>query len=162
MKRFLCGRCKFIAYLNPCVVAGAIPMRRGKILLLRRGIEPMKGSWTFPAGYVEIGETVADAAVREAKEETRVTIKTERVLGVYSYDFSGVAVVVYLAKYVSGKAGTTPESLEVREFLPSEIPWHDLAFPSTRDALTDWAAQHKRSAASRASDGKKRRKRSPR
>ncbi len=136
--RLFCGKCESITYLNPRVVAGAIPLRKGKIVLLRRGIPPMKGYWTFPAGYVEIGETVWRAAIREAKEETRITIDPHKLLGVYSYKFGGVAVVVYEAKVTGGRARATPEALEVREFHPSDIPWDELAFQSTRDALKDW------------------------
>ncbi len=113
-------------------------------MLLRRGIEPMKGLWTFPAGHAELGETVWDAAIRETKEETRVNILPQKLLGVYSYKFGGAAMVVYEAKITGGRPGTTQESLEVREFYPSDIPWDELAFRSTRDALKDWVKRHRR------------------
>src|SRR5438874_2458542 len=84
-ERLFCSSCGFIAYLNPQVVAGAIPEKGGKILLLRRGIEPMKHFWTFPAGFVELGESVPEGAARETLEETGIDIKIGPLAGVYSY-----------------------------------------------------------------------------
>lgn len=138
-KRLRCSQCGFIAYLNPVPVAGAIPHRNGKILLLRRGIEPAKSAWTFPAGFVELGESVRQAAIRETKEEVGVKIVPGEVLGIYSYSDAGVATIVYLAEVVGGSIRNSIEAEEVREFFPQEIPWHELAFRSTRDALKDWA-----------------------
>ncbi len=143
-RRLYCRKCGKVAYLNPRVVAGAIPVRKGRVVLLRRGIPPREGYWTFPGGYVETGETVASAAVRETREETLIRVSADQVLGVYSYDFSGTVVVVYTATVLSGKGRATPESLEVREFHPSEIPWDNLAFDSTRDALKDWVRKHRK------------------
>src|SRR3989338_3955048 len=84
-RRLHCPACDFIAYLNPPVVAGAIPEKGGKILLLRRGIDPARHAWAFPAGFVELGEAGAEAAVREAREETGVEIEVGGIIGVYSY-----------------------------------------------------------------------------
>lgn len=137
-ERLVCPACGYIVYLNPQVVAGAVPCDRGKILLLRRGIEPARGAWTFPAGFVELGETVAEAAVRETKEETGVEIEVRGLLGVYSYSEFGVVTVVYLADVVGGLPQTSHEALEIREFSPDHIPWAELAFWSTKDALKDW------------------------
>jgi ADP-ribose pyrophosphatase YjhB (NUDIX family) len=137
--RLVCSSCRLISYLNPKVVAGAIPLSPdGRILLLRRGIEPCLGAWTFPAGFVELGETVAQAARREAHEETGADIRVGEVLGVYSYDGIGVVMVIYHAEWSGGHARTSREAMEVREFHAGEIPWDDLAFRSTGDALRDW------------------------
>ncbi len=140
-RRLVCGHCGTVAYLNPRVVAGALPVKNGKVLLLVRGIPPRKGYWTFPGGFVELGETVSAGAVRETREEVKMRVAVESLLGAYSYPFTGTVVVVYSAKVLSGKGTPTSEALEVGWFKPSEIPWDQLAFHSTRDALTDWLRQ---------------------
>ena len=137
-ERLHCAACGFIAYLNPPVVAGAIPETRGKILLLRRGIEPALHAWTFPAGFVELGESVAEAAVRETREETGVEIQVGKIIGVYSYSDAGVVTVVYRAKVVGGAQKITREAEEIAEFTKKTIPWKELAFRSTGEALKDW------------------------
>ncbi len=136
--RKICPGCGFIFYLNPKVVAGAVPRQDERIWLVRRNIEPSWGSWTFPAGYVDLGERVPDAAIRETYEETRLDIRLDGLLNVYSYANVGIVMVVYRATVIGGIAGVTPESQEVRAFYLNEIPWNRLAFPSTRDALTDY------------------------
>ena len=137
-KRLFCSQCGHIAYLNPFVVAGAIPEDRGKVLLLRRGIEPMKHFWTFPAGFVELGESVLNGAIRETLEETGAKIKIKDLLGVYSYSDHITVNVIYRAKVTGGTLRTCPESEEVRWFPKSKIPWRELAFRSTQEALADW------------------------
>jgi 8-oxo-dGTP diphosphatase len=136
--RKVCSGCGFIFYLNPKVVAGAVPRQDGRIWLVRRNIEPSSGCWTFPGGYVDLGETIADAAIRETHEETLLHIRLDGLLNVYSYANAGIVLVAYRATVVGGVAGITPESREVRAFRIADIPWPDLAFPSTRDALTDF------------------------
>lgn len=136
--RKTCSLCGFIYYLNPKVVACAIPCQNGRIWLLRRNVEPGRGRWTFPGGYVDLGERVPDAAVRETKEETLLEIRLDDLLNVYSYEKAGIVLVVYLATVTGGMAATTPESQEVRAFGLDEIPWDELAFPSTREALSEY------------------------
>ena len=136
--RKICSGCGFIFYLNPKVVAGAVPRQNGRIWLVRRNVEPSWGSWTFPGGYVDMGERVTDAAVRETLEETRLNIRLDGLLNVYSYANVGIVLVVYRATVIGGVAGATPESQEVKSFRPEDIPWNDLAFPSTREALADY------------------------
>lgn len=137
--RKACSGCSFIFYLNPKVVAGAVPRQDERIWLLRRNIEPGVGRWTFPGGYVDLGERVTDAAIRETREETLLDIEIEGLLNVYSYEQVGVVLVVYRAIVVGGNPGITSESQEVRAFGLDEIPWDHLAFPSTRDALADYS-----------------------
>ncbi|MBN1570993.1 MAG: NUDIX hydrolase [Acidobacteria bacterium] len=137
-RRKICTGCGFIFYLNPKVVAGAIPRQQDRIWLARRNIEPSSGSWTFPAGYVDLGESVPDAAIRETREETLLDIRLDGLLNVYSYADAGVVLVAYCATVIGGVAGITPESREVRDFSIEDIPWTELAFRSTRDALTDY------------------------
>ena len=137
-RRKVCSVCGFIFYVNPKVVAGAIPREEERIWLVRRSIEPSPGNWTFPGGYVDLGERVPDAAVRETFEETRLHVRLDSLLNIYSYETAPIVLVVYNATVIGGIAGVTPESQEVRAFQLDEIPWADLAFPSTRDALTDY------------------------
>ena len=136
--RKVCTACGFIFYLNPKVVAGAVPRQGDRIWLVRRNVEPSLGGWTFPGGYVDMGERVPDAAVRETYEETKLTIRLDALLNLYSYVNVGVVLVVYRATVIDGTAETGPESQEVRAFALREIPWTDLAFPSTREALADY------------------------
>jgi ADP-ribose pyrophosphatase YjhB (NUDIX family) len=142
--RKICSGCGFVFYLNPKVVAGAVPRQGSKIWLLRRNIDPAMGSWTFPGGYVDLGETVPNAAIREAFEETRLRIDLDGLLNIYSYENVGIVLVVYRATVIGGIAETTPESQEVRAFGIEDIPWGELAFPSTRDALRDYVHYEQR------------------
>ncbi len=136
--RKVCSGCGFIFYLNPKVVAAAIPRQKDQIWLLRRNIDPALGSWTFPGGYVDLGESVPEAAIRETLEETRLDIRLDGLLNIYSYAHVGIVIVVYRATVTGGAAAVTPESQEVRTFDLEEIPWSSLAFPSTREALADY------------------------
>ncbi|HZT95326.1 MAG TPA: NUDIX hydrolase [Chloroflexota bacterium] len=135
-ERLVCPE-NHILYENPTVVAGTIPFSDGRVWLLRRAIEPRAGTWTFPAGYMEIGESVEDAASRETLEEICLEVEIGRLLNVYSWPETSIVFVVYLAE-ASGLAAAGDEALEVRAFAPSEIPWDDLAFRSTHEALKDW------------------------
>jgi ADP-ribose pyrophosphatase YjhB (NUDIX family) len=133
--RLVCRACEFVFFLNPKVAAGTLFQIEGKLVLLKRAIEPGYGKWGFPSGYVDRGETVVDAAIRETREEAGVNVELRELLGVYSYSGSPIVVVVYAADIVSGEPRADDESLEVDLFDASEIPWEELAFPSTRDAL---------------------------
>ncbi|MDM7998300.1 MAG: NUDIX hydrolase [Acidobacteriota bacterium] len=141
--RKICSGCGYIYYLNPKVVAGAVPRQEDRIWLVRRSIEPSSGCWTFPAGYVDLGESVPEAAVRETREETLLDIRLDGLLNVYSYASVGIVLIAYCATVIGGIAGPTPESEEVRAFRIEDIPWLSLAFPSTRDALKDYVAFNK-------------------
>jgi ADP-ribose pyrophosphatase YjhB (NUDIX family) len=134
----VCSSCGYIYFLNPKVVAGSLPIQAGRVILFRRGIEPAYGRWTFPAGYVDLGETVEDAAVREAREEIGLTIEPIRLLNLYSYHGAESVVAVYLAQVVDGEPRPGKEALECNSFDAQRIPWNDLAFRSTQDALRDW------------------------
>jgi len=108
--------------------------------LLRRGTEPARGSWTFPGGYVDRAEPVPEAAARETFEEVRLQVVITSLLGVYSAAGNPVVMVVYRGTIRAGQPQTGPEALEVRWFAAAEIPWDELAFPSTAAALGDWSA----------------------
>lgn len=136
--RLVCAACGFVFYLDPKVAVGAICRNDAGILLLRRGIEPGYGRWVFPGGYVDRGETLEEAARREALEEIGAEIRLTRLLNVYSYAGSPVVVVVYEAEMTGGALRGGEEALEVRPFAPEDIPWDELAFRSTREALREY------------------------
>jgi ADP-ribose pyrophosphatase YjhB (NUDIX family) len=133
--RLVCQACSFVFYQNPKLAACAITTVGDRVVLLRRAIEPQRGKWVFPGGFVDRGETVAAAAVRETREEICLAVEVEDLVGVFSYPGNDVVVVVYAARLVSGQPAVGDECLEVRTFAPDEIPWDELAFPSTREAL---------------------------
>jgi 8-oxo-dGTP diphosphatase len=137
-KRLVCQACSFIFYQDPKVVAGTVIMLDGGIVLLKRGVEPALGKWVFPGGYVDRGESVQDAAVRETREESQLDVKLGPLLNVYSYPRSPNVIVVYTAEVVGGRLTAADESVDARIFAPQDVPWHELAFDSTRDALNDF------------------------
>ena len=137
-ERLVCATCGFVFYLDPKVAACTITMLDGGIVLLRRAIEPSLGKWVFPGGFVDRGETVAAAAVRETLEEVNLRVSLTGILDAYSYAGSQVVVIVYAAEVVGGRLAACDECLEVGTFPPEEIPWDDLAFESTRAALRDY------------------------
>lgn len=137
-QRLVCQRCSFIFYLDPKVVAGTIFTLDQQVVLLRRGVEPAIGKWVFPGGYVDRGESVREAAVRETKEECDLDVRLRSVLDVYSYPQSPNVIIVYAAEVIGGELKAQDESVEAQSFTALEIPWQELAFPSTRDALRDY------------------------
>jgi 8-oxo-dGTP diphosphatase len=136
--RPVCPACGFIWYQDPKVAACTIPSLDGRIVLVRRGITPARGLWVFPGGYMDRGETVAEAAVRETEEEAGLEVSVRDLLGVYSYADTIVVVVVYRVDVVGGVLRAGAECLEAQGFPPADIPWDELAFPSTRDALQEF------------------------
>ena len=133
-----CPQCGYGAYYNPKPVACAIPTTAdGEIILMRRATEPSRGRWTMPGGFVDLGESVEDAAVRECREELAIAIELRDLVGVYSRAQDRIVVVVYGA-HARGTPQPTDEALEVRAFVPSDIPWPDLAFWSDERALRDY------------------------
>ncbi len=136
--RLVCQRCSFIFYLDPKVIAGTIFTIDGGIALLRRGVEPAINKWVFPGGYVDRGESVRDAAIRETQEEANVEVRLRGLLDVYSYPRSPNVIVVYAAEVIGGELKACDESVEARAFTPADIPWEELGFDSTKDALQDY------------------------
>jgi ADP-ribose pyrophosphatase YjhB (NUDIX family) len=137
-KRLVCQSCSFIFYQDPKVVAGTIFMLDGGIVLLKRGVEPSLGKWVFPGGYVDRGEAVHYAAIRETREECNLDVKLGPLLNVYSYPRTANVIVVYTAEVIGGMLAASDESVDARVFSANEIPWDELAFDSTRDALRDY------------------------
>ncbi|MBM3554322.1 MAG: NUDIX domain-containing protein [Alphaproteobacteria bacterium] len=137
-ERDVCGQCGFIHYVNPKVVAGAVIVEEGKVLLCRRAIQPRRGYWTIPAGFMEVGETVEDGAKREAQEEAMARISLDGLLGLYSIPRIGQVQAIFRARLIEPGFGVGQESLEARLFAWDEIPWTELAFPSVHWALNHW------------------------
>jgi ADP-ribose pyrophosphatase YjhB (NUDIX family) len=136
-QRIACPHCGYVAYYNPKPVAAAIPVDGdGRVVLLRRGFDPGRGRWTFPGGFVELGESVQDAACRETEEELGIAIALGPLVGVYSSAEERVVLIVYRAEPL-GEPRTTPEATEIGRFDPAAIPWDELAFWSTERALRD-------------------------
>lgn len=143
-KRLVCtsAACGFIFYLDPKIAVGTIIRAdgRGRIVLVRRAIEPGLGKWVFPGGYVDRGEELTLAAIREAREEAGLDVRLDYLVNLYSYAGRVPIVIVYAATAVGGALAVDDESSEVRAFDPAEIPWDELAFRSTREALRDYLA----------------------
>jgi len=127
-----------ITWRNPRVVVGTLPVLGGRVHLARRAIEPGVGRWTYPGGFLEIGEAAAEGARRETEEETELLVEIGRLIGVYSRPHVGIVTIVYEAAVVGGRAEPAAESTEVRAFTPDDIPWDELAFSTAESALRDW------------------------
>lgn len=139
--RLQCEGCGFIHYLNPRVVAAIIVSYAGKILLQQRAVEPRAGYWTFPGGFLEVGETVEAGASRETLEEVGLEVTPRTLVGVYSRPQVGIVLVAYEAEASSEAAIVgDAESQQVRWFDADAIPWDELAFETTAAALRDWLA----------------------
>jgi ADP-ribose pyrophosphatase YjhB (NUDIX family) len=134
-ERLTCPDCGFVAYENPKIVVGSVVSEGGRILLCRRAIEPRRGFWTLPAGYMELNETAAAGAVREAWEEARARITVEALLAVYDVVRISQVQLIWRARLDDPAIAPGPESLEVGLFRWEEIPWDALAFPTVRWAL---------------------------
>ena len=138
LRRPVCEDCGFVAYSNPRLAAGAIAMVDGGIVLLRRANEPQKGRWVFPGGFVERGEEVSAAAIRETLEEVRLRVGLTGILDAYSFPGQDVVIVVYAAHVLSGRPEVGDETEAVACFKPEDIPWEELGFDTTRAALRDY------------------------
>lgn len=138
-ERLVCTRCGQVIYLDPKIAVGTIIRAAdGRLVMVRRAIEPGYGLWVFPGGYVDRGEDVTDAAIREAREEAGVEVELEKLVNIYSYGRRSLIVLVYSARLVSGELCTDEECLEARLFRADELPWDKLAFDSTTRGLRDY------------------------
>ena len=141
--RLVCAACEFVFYLDPKVAVGTIiEATGGGIVLVRRGIDPGYGKWVFPGGYVDRGEEVRVAAIRETREETGLEVRIEGLINVYSYPGRTPVLLVFAASIIGGEmhAADAEECTEIRAFGRAEIPWDELAFHSTRQSLLDYFA----------------------
>jgi ADP-ribose pyrophosphatase YjhB (NUDIX family) len=142
-ERMICADCGHIDYQNPKVVVGTVVALDGKVLMCRRAIEPRRGFWTLPAGYLELGETLEEGAAREAMEEATAAISLDGILAVFSVARIGQVQVIFRGRFSHPdrpQFASGPESLEVALFDWDEIPWSDVAFPTVRWALDAWNA----------------------
>jgi ADP-ribose pyrophosphatase YjhB (NUDIX family) len=138
-ERPVCTRCGFIFYLDPKIAVGTIiTATAGGIVLVRRAIEPGYGKWVFPGGYVDRGESLTSAAIREAREECGLDVRLDGLVNLYSYPGRAPVIVVYAATAIGGTLCIDEESLEVTEVSRAAIPWDDLAFRSTHEGLRDY------------------------
>lgn len=138
-ERAVCQRCGHIHYINPKVVVGAVCTHADRLLLCRRAIEPRRGFWTIPAGFMENGETAEEGAAREAMEEACADISLTRLLAVYSIKRIDQVQLLFAARLRSADVAAGLESLEVKLVTWDAIPWDDLAFPSVH-----WVLEHAR------------------
>src|SRR6202140_3549117 len=135
----VCARCGFIFYLDPKIAVGTIIKVAGdRIVLVRRAIEPGYGKWVFPGGYVDRGEPLTVAAIREAREECGLDVRLDNLVNVYSYPGRAPVIIVYAATAVGGTLCVDDECLETAELDRAAIPWTELAFRSTHEALRDY------------------------
>lgn len=138
-QRLVCEDCGFIHYENPKVVVGAVATWDDKILLCRRAINPRKGFWTIPAGFLELHESADEGAKREAWEEAHAQIDIIQLLAVYSIPRISQIQLIYDARLTTPAVAPGIETIELDLFRWEDIPWDDLAFPSV-----EWALNHHR------------------
>ena len=135
LPRHVCDACGTIHYQNPKLIVGCVPEHEGRILLCKRAIEPRKGYWTVPAGFMENNETLQQAAARESYEEALAKVEIGSLLAVVHVLRAHQVHVFFRAKLPTPEFGAGPESLEVHLVEPKDIPWADIAFPSTEFTL---------------------------
>ena len=138
-ERLACASCGHIAYVNPRLVVTVFPITEaGELVLIRRGIEPGKGWWAQPGGFLEVDETVHQAAIRETWEETGLLVAPGEIIGLYTRLEAAVVTIAFEARIVGGTAMPTREATEITAFAPEDIPWSGIAFSTTTWALRDW------------------------
>jgi ADP-ribose pyrophosphatase YjhB (NUDIX family) len=142
--RHVCHNCGNVQYQNPKLVVGCIPEWEGRILFCRRDIEPRKGKWTLPAGFMENNETAAAGAVRETWEEARAGVVVVAPYRVYDLPFVNQVYIMFRARMTSPDFQTTPESSEVTLLREQEVPWEDIAFPVIRETLMSYFADRQK------------------
>lgn len=138
-ERPVCTACGHVVYLDPKVAVGTIIRTADEqLVLVRRAIEPGYGLWVFPGGYVDRGEEITSAAIREAREESGLDVRIDSLVNIYSYGGRSPIIIVYAATALGGVLCADEECLEANLFRPDEIPWNNLAFRSTTEALRDY------------------------
>ncbi len=138
-ERSVCQTCGYVDYVNPRIVTGVVAHTEERLLLCRRAIEPRKGFWTLPAGFLELGESIEEGARREAREEALAELEIETMLSIYSIPRIGQVQIFFRARLTNDPA-PGPESEEVMLAAWDDVPWKELAFPSVRWALDHYRA----------------------
>ncbi len=133
--RKVCKECNEIFYQNPKIVAGCIPIWEDKVLLCKRAIEPRYGWWTLPAGYMENGETIVEAAKRETVEEACADVVVEQLFALFSLPEINQVYMIFLSQLIGPDFSPGLESLECGLFTEMEIPWSEIAFPTITHSL---------------------------
>ena len=134
--RHVCPSCGNIHYRNPKVIVGCVPeWEDGRVLMCRRNIEPRLGLWTFPAGFLELGESSGAGAAREAQEEALAEVEIGDLFAVINVPYVSQIYLIHRARLKRAEFGTTPESSEVRLMREDEIPWEQIAFPTVYNGL---------------------------
>jgi 8-oxo-dGTP diphosphatase len=140
-ERLVCRACGFVFYIDPKIAVGTIIRSlSGRIVLVRRSIDPGYGKWVFPGGYVDRGEPLTAAAIREAREECGLDVRLDGLVNIYSYAGRTPVIVVYAGTAIGGTLAVDEECLEAAEFDAIAIPWTELAFRSTEEGLRDFLA----------------------
>jgi ADP-ribose pyrophosphatase YjhB (NUDIX family) len=142
-ERAVCTACETIHYENPLNVVGTVPYWGDKILLCKRNIEPRWGKWTLPAGFMELGESVAQGAARETVEEAGAAFELEGLLSILSVPRVGQVHLFFLARLTSERFDPGHETIEARLFAEDEIPWDEIAFRTVRETLERYFADRK-------------------
>jgi ADP-ribose pyrophosphatase YjhB (NUDIX family) len=140
LPRQVCDACGIVHYQNPRIIVGCVPEHDGKILICRRAIEPRHGFWTIPAGFMENGETLEQGAARECLEEAMAEVRIGSLLALVNVTHAQQVHVFFRATLPRPVHGAGPESLETALVDPADIPWDEIAFPSTRFALERYLA----------------------
>lgn len=133
--RLVCGQCGDIHYRNPKIIAGCLPIWEGKVLLCRRAIDPRAGYWNVPAGFLEIGETVEEGAIREVWEEAEARVRLVGLQTVFTFTNYWHVYLQFVGELIDGQFGVGEESTESRLFSEEDLPWDEIAFESSRFAL---------------------------
>lgn len=140
-ERLVCRECGFVFYQGPKLVAAVIFELDGGIVLTQRDIEPGYGKWTFPGGFVERGEVAEEAARREVLEETGLEVEVGSIVGLYSYEGQVPVISVFAGRVTGGEPEPLDETMAVEVFPRGGLPWPEMAFPSTEEALKDYLKQ---------------------
>ncbi|RRD57309.1 NUDIX hydrolase [Comamonadaceae bacterium OH2545_COT-014] len=145
--RAICPACGTIHYQNPLIVVGTVPHDGQRVLLCKRNIEPRRGKWTLPAGFMELGETMREGAARETAEEAGAPVEMGALFSTLSVPRVGQVHVFYLARLTSADfSGFGHETQEVRLFTEADVPWDDIAFATVRETLRRFFADCRQNA----------------
>lgn len=142
-ERAICPVCDTVHYENPLNVVGTVPYLDQQVLLCKRNIEPRKGKWTLPAGFMELHETLAQGAARETVEEAGAQFEMERLFATASVVRAGQVHVFYLARLLNDQFAPGHETLEARLFAEADIPWDEIAFTTVRETLLRYFADQR-------------------
>ncbi|MGA8572892.1 MAG: NUDIX hydrolase [Desulfobaccales bacterium] len=137
-ERLVCHVCQYVLYVDPKVAVIAVVPKDGGVVMTRRAVNPGYGLWVLPGGFMDVGELLEEAVVREVEEEAKLKVRVDRLLGVYSYKDSDTVVVAYLTEYLEGQMAPGEEVLDIGVFADSEIPWDQIPFRATKSTLDEY------------------------